>query len=534
MRLLRLYGSLRTVALIALILWLASAPAAAARHKELTKRIDAILARADVARGFWGVEIEELDTGQVLYSHDADRLFTPASNTKLFTTAAALALIGPDYRVRTTVESASAPDKYGRLTGDLVLIGRGDPNLSGRTLPYNLKTERPLSPTHVLEEIADQVVAHGVKVIDGDIVADDSFFVYERYSEGWMQDDLVWQWGAPVSALAVNDNVVFVNILPAERVGERAFVSISPFAEYYHIDNRVLTSPEGSLPRKVFIQRQPGSNRLEIWGNIPLNDSGAGEALAIEEPAEFCARLLWELLAKRGVVMYGRTRARHAAMASQNTFSVTANAPLGGSGGSESGNGSGGAETLPVPNPPVVLAQHESQPLGLDIRVINKVSQNLHAEMLLRLLGREKGSSGSVAGGLDVLRGFLTRADVLPEEYAFSDGSGLSRQNLVSPKATVKLLRYAANQTWGAEYIDSLPLAGVDGTLASRFKTLPPGAVLRAKTGSLDHANALSGYLTTARGDRLVFSIMGNNHTMPSKLATEILDEIVNEAEHNP
>jgi len=164
--------------------------------------------------------------------------------------------------------------------------------------------------------------------------------------------------------------------------------------------------------------------------------------------------------------------------------------------------------------------------------VINKVSQNLHAEMLLRLLGREKGSSGSVAGGLDVLRGFLTRADVLPEEYAFSDGSGLSRQNLVSPKATVKLLRYAATQTWGAEYIDSLPLAGVDGTLASRFKTLPPGVVLRAKTGSLDHANALSGYLTTARGDRLVFSIMGNNHTMPSKQATEILDEIVREAEH--
>jgi len=160
------------------------------------------------------------------------------------------------------------------------------------------------------------------------------------------------------------------------------------------------------------------------------------------------------------------------------------------------------------------------------------VSQNLHAEMLLRLLGREKGSSGSIAGGLEVLRRFLALAEVQPEEYAFSDGSGLSRQNLVSPRATVKLLRYAAAQTWGAEYIESLPLAGVDGTLASRFKTLPPGAVLRAKTGSLDHANALSGYLTNAQGDRLVFSIMGNNHNLPGKDATEILDEIVREVEH--
>ena len=216
----RVRSSLRTVAWIGLVLWLGTLSAVGAQHKEkdLAKRVDAILSRPDVARGFWGVEIEELDTGRVVYSHDADRLFTPASNTKLFTTAAALALIGPDYRMRTTAESATLPDKHGRLSGDLVLVGRGDPNLSGRSLPYNLKTQRPLSPAHVLEEMADQVVAHGVKVIDGDIVADDSFFVYERYGEGWTQDDLVWEWGAPVSALAINDNVVYVNILPADRV----------------------------------------------------------------------------------------------------------------------------------------------------------------------------------------------------------------------------------------------------------------------------------------------------------------------------
>jgi D-alanyl-D-alanine carboxypeptidase/D-alanyl-D-alanine-endopeptidase (penicillin-binding protein 4) len=493
---------------------------AADHHKELARRIDAILSRAEVDRGFWGIEIEDLDTGSVIYSHDADRLFTPASNTKLFTTAAALALIGTDYRFHTTVESSSVPDKYGRISGDIVLVGRGDPNLSGRSLPYIMKTERPFPPEQAIAELADQLVARGVKVIDGDIVADDSFFVYERYGEGWSQDDLVWEWGAPVSALAVNDNVVYVNILPAERVGERAFITVSPFAEYFHVDNKVMTSPPGGWPRKVFVQRQPGSNRLEIWGNIPLDDTGAGEAVAIEEPAEFCARLLWELLEKRGVVMYGKTRARHTSMASLGTFTVNASAPLG-----------GGVEAQPASPSPVVLAEHVSAPITLDIHVINKVSQNLHAEMLLRLLGREKGTSGSIAAGLEALRTFLAQADVHPEEYVFFDGSGLSRENLVSPHATVKLLRFAAKQSWSAEYISSLPVSGVDGTLASRLTDLPPGATVKAKTGSLDHVNTLSGYLATSRGERLVFSMMSNNHTMPSKKASEVLDEIVREAE---
>jgi D-alanyl-D-alanine carboxypeptidase/D-alanyl-D-alanine-endopeptidase (penicillin-binding protein 4) len=146
-------------------------------------------------------------------------------------------------------------------------------------------------------------------------------------------------------------------------------------------------------------------------------------------------------------------------------------------------------------------------------------------------MGHEKGSGASFAGGLDVLRAFLAQADVLPDEYAFYDGSGLSRQNLVSPKATVKLLRYAAKQSWGAEYIQSLPLAGVDGTLASRFKAFPAAAILRAKTGSLEHVNALSGYLTTASGQRLVFSIFGNNHTLGGKGANDVIDEILREAE---
>ena len=254
-----------------------------------------------MARGFWGIEAVSLDSGKTVFEFNQDKFFTPASNTKLFTTAAVLGLIGPDYRFKTTVETVGALDKYGRLNSDLVIVGRGDPNLSGRTLPYNLHTERKVPPIQVLQDLADQLVQKGLKYIDGDVVADDSYYVFERYGEGWSQDDLVWEWGAPVSALTINDNVIFVNIMPADRPGERAFLSITPFAEYYRVDNRVTTTPQGTGPRKIYINREPGSNQLTFWGNIPQDDAGAGEALAIDDPADFTAKLFRELLeAARG------------------------------------------------------------------------------------------------------------------------------------------------------------------------------------------------------------------------------------------
>src|SRR5262249_24961546 len=148
----------------------------------------------EVARGFWGVYAVSLDSGKVLFARDQDKLFTPASNTKLFTTAAVFGLIGPDYRFKTTVEAMGTLDKRGRLTSDPVLVGRCDPNLSGRTLPYNMHTERKSPPIQVLQELADQLVQHGLKYIDGDVVADDSYFVFERYGEGWSQDDLAREW----------------------------------------------------------------------------------------------------------------------------------------------------------------------------------------------------------------------------------------------------------------------------------------------------------------------------------------------------
>ena len=509
--------------LAVLICWIfLSLGASAAPPKapgSLKKQIEAILAQPDLARGFLGVEIVSLRTGKPIFSLNADKMFTPASNTKLFTTAAALALIGPEYKFRTTLETSGSLDKYGRLTGDLLLVGRGDPNLSGRELPYNTRTQRNSDPIRVLEKLADELVQKGVKYVDGDIVADDSYFAFERYGEGWSQDDLVWPDGAPVSALTVNDNVIFVQILPGARAGDKAFVSVTPFADYYTIDNRMLTTPAGT-GRKIYINREPGSTTLTLWGTMPMDDAGVNEGLSIEDPAEFAANVFRHLLEVRGIAVYGKQRTRHTDLASLSTFTSVVIASSRG----------GDEHSLTSPAGPLVLAEYQSPPLSEDVEVINKVSQNLHAEILLRLLGREKGTGGTVQGGLEVLHGFLNNAGVSGDEYVFFDGSGLSRQNLVTPHAVVSLLSYATTQPWGKEFHDSLPVAGIDGSLADRFKDMVPYAHVYAKTGSLGGVKTLSGYAITAKGEEIAFSILANNYSLPGKRVNEIIDSIVTAA----
>jgi D-alanyl-D-alanine carboxypeptidase/D-alanyl-D-alanine-endopeptidase (penicillin-binding protein 4) len=508
----------RPRALVPLLLLLATASLYAADTRSLAPRINSILSDPDLARGFWGIQVVSLTTGEILYSQNADKLFIPASNTKLFTTAAALGLIGPNYRARTTVETPGSQDGHGRLTGDLFLVGRGDPNLSGRILPYNLRTERSDLPIKVLEDLADELVKKGIKYVDGDVIADDSYFAFERYGEGWTQDDLVWADGAPVSALTINDNVLFVSIDPANRPGERALVKIAPFSDYYQIDNRIITTPAGT-GRKIFINREPGSMVLTLWGNMPLGDPGANEALAVEDPAGFAAALFRSLLEKRGIVIYGHTRTRHTELASLSTFSVTALATA---------HGGGDTHTQPSSSKePQVLASYDSKPLSDDLRVINKVSQNLHAEILLRLLGREKGTAGTIEGGLEVVKSFLTQAGIPSGEYVFYDGSGLSRQNLVTPHAVVALLQYVAKQPWGLLYSETLPVAGIDGSLADRFHGTPAQGLVLAKTGSLDHVKSLSGYANTVSGDRIAFSIFSNNFDVPGRRAQDAIDRIV-------
>jgi D-alanyl-D-alanine carboxypeptidase/D-alanyl-D-alanine-endopeptidase (penicillin-binding protein 4) len=303
--------------------------------------------------------------------------------------------------------------------------------------------------------------------------------------------------------------------MPGMHPGDKAFVSVTPFADYYRIDNRLMTTPAGT-GRRLYINREPGSTQLTLWGTIPTDDTGASEGLAIDDPAEFAASLFRHLLEVRGISIYGNNRTRHTELASLSTFTSTVVA-----------GGGGGDSRLPSPVGPLVLAEHQSAPLSEDIEVVNKVSQNLHAEILLRLLAREKGTAGTVQAGLEVLHGFLNNAGVSSDEYDFHDGSGLSRENLVTPHAIVQLLQYAATQPWGDEFRNSLPQAGIDGSLADRFKDLAPGVHVYGKTGSLGGVKSLSGYATTAKGDQLVFSVLSNNASLPPKRITDAIDSII-------
>src|SRR3954471_15836037 len=487
----------------------------------LVRRIDSILDSPELQRNLWGVQVVLLPDGKVLYQHNGEKLMQPASNTKLFATAAALGLIGPDYKFQTTVEAATAPDSKGRISGDIVLVGRGDPNLSARVLPFKDKTELQGSTTQALEEMADQVAKAGVKQVDGDVIGDDTHYVWE-FSDGWTRDDLQWDYGAPVSALTVNDNSVFLDIAPGDKAGDMAAIKLDPASDYFQVNNRVLTGAPGSK-KEIGIHRDPGSKRIELWGSIPLDSKTEGEEIAVEDPAEFAAQIFRTLLIKRGIAVMGTARAKHIVASDEPAY------PKPGGGvqaaqGCARANCAAAPQTAPTPAG-VVLAMHESKPLYEDLRVTNKVSQNLHAELALRLLGKVKANNGSIAGGLSVLKGFLAQAGVQPDEYFFRDASGLSRETLATPAAFTKLLRYIYTQPWAEKFEDTLPRSAVDGGLRERLNHDHAKEHVRAKTGVYEHVRTLAGYAQTASGQNVAFSIMANN-TLEGHHATEVIDRI--------
>lgn len=474
----------------------------ASRPLTLDQSIEAVLRRAEARRGFWGIEVVRLSDGKTLYTRNADHLFLPASNMKLFTTAAALEKLGPDFVFRTTVESETRPDAQGRV-GDLYLVGRGDPNLSGRVLPYQMPEKWEEPADRFLQKLADQVAARGVREVEGNLVADDSYFLYEPYSHNWAQEDVQWGYGAPVTALAFNDNSLFIRVRPGAAVGERGQVELAPVPDYYRLNSRVETAPPRSK-KQLFVERQEGSMELDVWGQMPLGSGEDQDTVAIANPPQLIGELFRRALEARGVKVRGWVEVHHLARIEAAALQD------------------------PFPKPPrrVVLAQHVSLPLREDIKVINKVSQNLHAEMLLRTLGHELRKYGSLTVGLEVLEVFARRIGVEKGETHFADGSGLSREALVSPHAVVKLLKYMVASPHFDVFYDSLPVAGVDGTLSKRFKESPAEGRIHAKTGTIAHVNSLSGYMDLPSGQKLAFSIIGNSHPMKPNEGASALDRI--------
>jgi D-alanyl-D-alanine carboxypeptidase/D-alanyl-D-alanine-endopeptidase (penicillin-binding protein 4) len=472
-------------------------------------RVDAALSEAHAQKALWGILVTDRDSGEALYELNADRFFTPASNAKIVTTSLALATLGPTYQFRTTLESAGRFGDDGRLRGDLVFVGRGDPDLSNRKFPYAGKVERDGPAEKVLAQMADDAIAKGLKEIDGDIVADDSYYPYDPYPPGWSVGDLYFTFGAPVSAIAFNDNSISVEVSPGLRVGDPASVTVEPAAAIGSFGHELTTGVADGKP-EFGVVSQPGPQFLLLRGLIPLGHVPLKLDLAMPDPAETAALALKQVFAARGVRITGTVRVQHAAPAE---IYPDADEVLG---------------PAPVPRAPdtIVFAVHISPPLSEIVRVTNKVSQNLHAELLLRAVAHEKKGFGVTDAGIWVEQDFLKRVGVADGDVVFTDGSGLSRDDLITPRAMVQLLRYDAAQPWGADYIATFPIAGVDGTLETRLKDTVAASRIEAKTGALDHVRAISGFATTLRGERLIFAIFGNNNPQRGRDATVAADAI--------
>lgn len=508
------------------------------RVKPLKTQVASLLADPAVAQAHWGIDVTRMD-GTPIYAMNEGQLFQPASNAKLFTTAAAMALLGPETTYETKIVGRGVFNSAARLKGDLVLVGAGDANLSGRTIPYvapALRPNPPLpapAPLRYLEEMADQVAATGLKVVNGDVVGDDTLFWWEPYAQDWTIDDAVWGYGAPVSALTINDNQLKVTVTPGDAVGKPATVVLDPAVPYYTLEISVTTGAAKS-GSAVQMERMPGSNVLRIYGTIAQDAAPDVEEVAIQDPAEFAAVALKAMLEARGIVVTGKARAKHANVIEAIGFLKEVQEPIP-SFVLDPSKGILGCEV--VTNEPLgsaetrVIASHRSVPLKEDVVVTNKVSQNLHAELLLRHLGSVSPSSsdckGLIATGAQLVRAFLLNAGVAKDDFIFFDGSGLSGHDLVAPQATVKLLQYATMQPWFADWKASLPVGGEDGSLTERFAEPPLAGHVFAKTGTLGEARALSGYLECASGQTVIFSIMVGNHMPGTHADRDVMDKIV-------
>jgi D-alanyl-D-alanine carboxypeptidase/D-alanyl-D-alanine-endopeptidase (penicillin-binding protein 4) len=368
----------------------------------------------------------------------------------------------------------------------------------------------------VLDLLAEQVEQSGVRIIDGSVIGDDSFFLDEPYGQDWSWDDLQWSYGAPVSALTLNDNAVQLAFAPNPAGPSATTASWTPPVDYYTLDSNMVPAAPG-VPAHPGLERRPGSMMVRAWGTIP--PGGLHVGMAIEDPAEYTAAAFEQALLSRGIRITGGPSSAHRYPTGTGDFAAEREQPLHLT-----------LALLPTIAAPLedrrILAGHVSVSVADDISVTNKTSQNLHAELLLRLLGKIHGADGSFVEGARVVRQFLVNAGVDDGDFFFYDGSGLSPEDRVAPRAYTQLLAYASRQPWGDTWRATLPIAGIDGTLAARFKNSPLKGRLWAKTGTLDEVNALAGYLTTDSGKTLAFSILVNGRRPGSFAEAQAIDRI--------
>ena len=473
---------------------ISNAPADIALAREIDRTID----ESNLTQARWGVFVMSLSDGRVLYSRNGDKLFTPASNMKIYTTAAALDLLGPDYRWRTSLYVAKQPDGNGVIDGDLTLFGRGAPDMDS-------------SRKDGLPALAQQLWEHGVRHVRGSVIGDESYFRGESYGLGWQWNDLQWYFGAQPSALTINENSFELTIAPANKTGSNANVVLNGDKGFVHLTNNTTTA-ERAAATTVGINRNLSDNELRVWGEFPTGGRSFSAFLSVHNPALWAATLFKEALHKQGITVDGEPRSRD--------FRAPAKEKL-------------------EPQKAIEIAFIESGTLGEIVHQTNKESNNLFAELILRTLGKERGSTapdpdprknrerGDDEAGVAVVKSWLDGKGIVTNGLAIRDGSGLSRLDLVTPEATARVLFAMTKSGAALVFHDSLPIAGRDGTLKPRL--LREAGRVFAKTGTLAYDHSLSGY-ASARGEVLVFSILCNDatgHTEPTRLIDEITQLLV-------
>lgn len=432
------------------------------RQATLSEHCERILSDPGLKGGFQGVAIVSLRDGRTLYAHNEDTLFLPASSQKLFTSAAALDALGPDWRYVTRVLRAGTVEPDGTLQGDLYLQGSGD----------------PLLETADLDALAQAVKRAGIRRVRGWVFGDGSRFDRQRYGPGWEWDDMPFYYAAPVSGLNLNKNLVRVEVKPGMRVGDPVQVVVEPETMRVLVSVRARTGEKGTSST-LTIGRETGRSVITVEGTLAIDaQPGAqtSQAVTVEEPALYAAELFHQRLKAAGVAVEG--------LSGEGVTPV------------------GAAE----------IARHESLPLSALLARLNKPSDNLVAECLLKTLAAERTGQGSWSIGRRLATERLIGMGLPSDGFRIADGSGLSRHNYLSARSMTRLLEAMYRRPDGKAFIDSLPIAGVDGTLRNRMRETPAAENCRAKTGTMSSVSSLCGYVVTKRGETLAFAILMSNH----------------------
>jgi len=450
---------------------------------EFWSQMDDIFNDPNFSNAEWGVVIQSLVTGEYFYKRNEDKLFMPASNLKLFTTAAGLVILGSDYRFKSNVYLNGSIDGN-ILKGDLVIQGRGDPTISGRFYGGDM--------FKVYNDWADSLLDKGIDEISGNIIGDDNAFDEIGLGTGWRWDYESEWFAAPSSAISFNDNCVDL-VVTVNKKTHLPQIEVTPDTKYTIIMNKILTVSKDSVT-SINAYRESGTNVITVFGTIRDDSDSVKTYVTVNNPTQFAMVVLKNVLRQKGIVIDG--------------YPIDIN-----------------DMTTPLDYSKMTkLFTQYSPPLKEIVKVINKNSQNLFAEQLLKTIGLETSGFGSVAKGINAENNVFKEMGINPESMNIVDGSGLSRLDLVTPRQIVAVLSYMYKSKYFIPFFNSLPIAGVDGSMGDRLQNTKAQGNIRAKTGFLEGVRSLSGYAFTGDNEPIAFSIICNNFDVPVKLAENIQD----------